>query len=143
MDELVRKLTTLHTSLIDARSGYEEGLKDAHGKGLAPLFSELMIVHEQDAGAIARQLERLGAPVHGGSLMGTLDRAVMKITSLMTSLDEKVLPSLIDGERRVLAHYDAAVKASAADRPEYPILVAQRDALAQRVARMSERANRA
>ena len=37
MDDLIRSLTALHTSLIDARSGYQEGLKDAHGQGLTPL----------------------------------------------------------------------------------------------------------
>jgi uncharacterized protein (TIGR02284 family) len=143
MDDLVRKLNSLHTSLIDARSGYEEGLKDAHGEGLAPLFSELMTIHERDAQAVAQQLERLGAPVRGGSLMGAFDRVVMKITSLLTELDEKVIPSLIDGERRVLAHYDAAIGASAPERPEYPVLVAQRDALRQRIAEMSARAGKA
>ncbi|MBB4197269.1 hypothetical protein CCR94_14650 [Rhodoblastus sphagnicola] len=144
MDDLVGKLTSLHTSLIDARSGYEEGLKDAHGKGLAPLFSELIALHEQGVGAIALQLQRLGAPVdEDGSLMGTFDRVVMKVTSLFTELDEKIIPSLVDGEQRVLVHYDEAIKASSPDRPEYSILIAQRDALRNTIAQLSERATQA
>jgi hypothetical protein len=34
MGDLIDSLKALHTSLIHARSGYEEGLKNAHGKGL-------------------------------------------------------------------------------------------------------------
>jgi uncharacterized protein (TIGR02284 family) len=144
MDDLVRKLTTLHTSLIDARSGYEQGVKDAHGKGVAPLFSELVALHGQDASAIARHLKRLGTPVDDdGSLMGTFDRVVMKITSLITELDAKVIPSLINGERQVLVHYDEAIKASSPANPEYSILIEQRDALNQRIATMSERVTQA
>ena len=144
MDDLVRKLKILHTSVIDARSGYEEGLKDAHGKGLTPLFSELITIHEQDASAIALQLKRLGAPVDdSGSFMGTFDRVVMKVTSLFTELDEKVIPSLIDGEQRVLVHYDEAIKASSKTDPEYSILIDQRDALRDRIAKLRERLSQA
>ncbi|MCK7473450.1 MAG: hypothetical protein MZV49_07870 [Rhodopseudomonas palustris] len=53
MDDLIRSLTALRASLIDARSGYQEGLKDAHGQGLTPLFTELIAQHDQDAAAIA------------------------------------------------------------------------------------------
>jgi uncharacterized protein (TIGR02284 family) len=144
MDDLVHKLTNLHTSLIDARSGYEEGLRDAHGKGVTPLFSELIVLHGQDAGAIARQLKRLGAPVDDdGSFMGTFDRVVMKITSLITELDEKIIPSLIDGEQRVLVHYDEAIEASSPANPEYSTLIEQRDALRHRIEQLSARVSRA
>jgi uncharacterized protein (TIGR02284 family) len=144
MDNLVHKLKVLHTSLIDARSGYEEGLKDSHGKGAAPLFSELSAIHGQNASAIARQLQRLGAPVdEHGSWMGTFDRAVMKLTSLITELDDKVIPSLIDGEQRVLAHYDAAIDASSQGNPEYSVLIEQRDALKDRIAKLSAQVSQA
>ena len=144
MDNLVHKLKILHTSLIDARSGYEEGVKDSHGKGAAPLFSELSAIHGQDASAIAGHLERLGAPVDDrGSWMGTFDRTVMKLTSLITELDDKVIPSLIDGEQRVLAHYDQAIAASSQANPEYAVLVEQRDALRDWIAKLSERVSQA
>jgi uncharacterized protein (TIGR02284 family) len=137
MHDRIDRLTALHTSLIDARSGYREGLKDAHGKGLTPLFVELIALHGDAADAIAAQLEALGAKVDDdGSLMGTFDRAVMKIASLLTELDERIMPSLVDGERVVLRHYDEAVAASSPDKPEHKLLIAQRDALRARVEAM-------
>lgn len=140
MTNLMTRLTALHTSLIDAVSGYREGLEDAHGKGLAPLFAELIALHTDAADAIAAQLKALGAPVDDkGSLMGTFDRAVMKVTSLLTELDDRIIPSLVDGEHHVLQHYEQAIKASSPDRAEYPVLVAQRDALQRKVADMVAR----
>jgi len=137
MDELVRSLKALHTSLIDALQGYEEGLKDAHGEGLAPLFAEMIAIHGKDADAISEHLKRLGADTDDrGSFMGTLDRTVMKISSLFTKLDEKFLPSLIDGEKQVLDHYDRAINASSPGNAEYPVLVKQREALRAKVADM-------
>lgn len=143
MGGLIHSLTALHTSLIDARSGYQEGLKDAQGQGLSALFTDLIALHGQHADAIAAQLKRLGAPSNDrGSYMGTLDRAVMKLSSLFSKLDEKFLPNLIDGEHRVLAHYDKAIEASLPGHAEYPVLIAQRDALRQRIAAMKAQAGK-
>jgi uncharacterized protein (TIGR02284 family) len=143
MSDLIDCLQTLHTSLIDARSGYDEGLKDAHGKGLAPLFSELIATHGASADAIAEHLQRLGAKVDdAGSLMGTFDRVVMKLSSMLTELDEKIIPSLIDGEQRVLSHYDAAIDASSPGSAEYPTLIQQRETLRQIIAEMKSRQTR-
>jgi len=140
MAELTQRLTTLHTSLLDAISGYREGLKDAHGKGLTPLFAELITLHGEAADAVAARLKAMGAPVDDhGSLMGTFDRAVMKMTSLVTALDDKIIPSLVNGEHEVLRHYDQAIEASSPDGAEYPVLIAQRDALQRKVAEMLAR----
>lgn len=140
MMDRIALLTALHASLLDAVSGYREGLKDAQGKGLAPLFAELIALHGAAADAVANELKAMGAAVDDhGSLMGTLDRAVMKITSLLTDLDDKIIPSLVNGEREVLRHYDEAIAVSAPGRAEYPVLVAQRDALRRKVDAMLAR----
>lgn len=140
MTDLTERLTALHTSLLDAVSGYREGLKDAQGKGLTPLFAELIALHGNAADVVASRLKATGAPVNDtGSLMGTFDRAVMKITSLFTVLDDKIIPSLVDGEHEVLRHYDQAIEASFPDGTEYSVLIAQRDALRQKVAEMLAR----
>jgi uncharacterized protein (TIGR02284 family) len=141
MGELIHSLKALHTSLIDSRSGYQEGLKDAQGQGLSPLFTDLIALHGRHADVIAAELKRLGAPSDDrGSYMGTLDRAVMKLSSLFTKLDEKFLPNLIDGEQRVLAHYDKAIRTSSPANAEYVVLIGQRDALLQRIAEMKAQA---
>jgi uncharacterized protein (TIGR02284 family) len=141
MGELIRGLKALHTSLIDARSGYQEGLKDAHGQGLSPLFTDLIALHRRHAEAIAAELKRLGAPSDDrGSFMGTLDRAVMKLSSLVTKLDAKFLPNLIAGEQRVLVRYDKAIEASSPGNAEYAVLIGQRDALRRRIAEMQAQA---
>ena len=51
--------------------------EDAHGKGLAPLFSELIALHGKDASAIAQQLKAMGVEAgrQGRHSMGTFDRA--------------------------------------------------------------------
>jgi uncharacterized protein (TIGR02284 family) len=141
MTDVTKRLTELHTSLVDAVSGYREGLKDANGKGLTPLFTELIALHSDAADAVAAQLKTMGAPPldDNVSLMGTFDRAVMKITSLLTALDDKIIPSLVDGEQHVLHHYDQAIEASSPERAEYSVLVAQRDALQHKVAEMLAR----
>jgi len=141
MGDLIHSLKVLHTSLIDSRSGYQEGLKDAGGTGLAPLFAERIESHGKHAEAVAAELQRLGVPTdQRGSFMGTLDRAVMKLTSLFTRLDEKFQPRLIDGEQRLLVHYDKAIEASSPGHAEYAVLIAQRDALRQRIDAMKAQA---
>jgi uncharacterized protein (TIGR02284 family) len=140
MSDLTERLTALHTSLIDAVSGYREGLKDAHGEGLTPLFTELIALHTDAADAVSAQLKAMGAPVDdNGSLMGTFDRTVMKITSLLTTLDDKFISDLVDGEKHVLHHYDRAIDASSPDRPEYALLIKQRGTLQRKVAEMLAR----
>jgi uncharacterized protein (TIGR02284 family) len=144
MGDLIRCLKALHTSLVDTRIGYQQGLKDAGGTGLAPLFAERIEIHGRHADAVAAQLQRLGVATDArGSFTGTLDRAVMKLSSLFTKLDEKFLPNLIDGERRLLLHYDKAIEASAPRNAEYAVLVDQRDALRQRIAEMKAQAGTA
>ncbi|MCK7473449.1 MAG: hypothetical protein MZV49_07865 [Rhodopseudomonas palustris] len=72
-----------------------------------------------------------------------LDRAVMKLTSLVINLDDKIVPHLIDGEQTVLARYDQAIAASSPSSTEYPVLTAQRAALVQRIEAMKARAGQA
>jgi uncharacterized protein (TIGR02284 family) len=94
---------TLHTTLIDSRNGYEEALADAEGKGLTPLFREMIARHDADIPRIAAILRQEGEqPDSSGSFMSTVHRTVISIRSMITRLDESILPSLISGEERVL-----------------------------------------
>lgn len=135
MTSHIDELKSLHTTLIDARNGYLEALKNAQGKGLSPLFRDMLALHQSHADALADLLGQYGERVtDSGSLLSTIHRAVINVRALFGGLSSKVLPGLIDGERRIVQHYDdALVHASPSD---YPLLTKQRVSLASKVAEM-------
>ncbi len=142
MPELKDALTTLHTALVDSRIGYEEAKKDAGKSGLVSLFEEMIALRSQ---AIA-ELEPLviaagGNPDRDGSFMSTVHRTIISVQSMLTDLDEKVLPGFIDGEKRILETYDEAV--AAAGDPEREVLLRQRADLVDRIAEMERRRHKA
>lgn len=144
MTERADTLKSLHTALIDSRNGYQEALDDAEGKGLTPLFRDMIALRTSDADALARHLIALGETVDAeGSFMSTVHRTVISIRALFTELDESILPGLIDGEQRILGYYDEALKASAQGNPEYGTLVQQRQVLERKIAEMTMRKKRA
>jgi uncharacterized protein (TIGR02284 family) len=131
----VEHLKSLHTALIDARNGYEEALEDAEGKGMSPLFREMMVSHGESADILALELRVLGEPANDdGSFMSTVHRTVMNVRSLFGGLDESILPGLIDGEKRLLSYYDEAIRDFASGSPVHAKLTGQRDALSKKIA---------
>jgi len=102
-------LKTLHTSAVDARNGYREALKEAEGKGMSPLFAEMIDVHEGHASQLAGLLTKAGEPAGSGSFMSTVHETIMDVRALFSGLDASVLPGLIDGERRNIEKYDDAI----------------------------------
>jgi uncharacterized protein (TIGR02284 family) len=141
MSDHLTDLKTLHTLLVDARNGYDEAFKEAEGKGLTPLFREMMAFHNHNAEAVAAYVNsargNTGELVDdSGSIMTTVNRTVMSVRSLFGGLDESILPGLIDGEKRIVTYYDAALNSCEADAAERPVLMAQRDALLQKIASM-------
>lgn len=135
-------LSSLHTTLVDSRNGYDEALKDAGQTGLVTLFEEMIALRRQ---AIA-ELEPLVAaaglnPEEDGSFMSTVHRTVISVQSMLTDLDETVLPGFIDGEKRILTYYDEAI-ASAGD-PDREVLLRQRADLQDRIGEMERRQQKA
>lgn len=135
--DIVDHLKTLHTSAIDARNGYQEALEDADGKGMSPLFREMIALHEGNASELARKLtEANEIPDDKGSFMTVVHQTIMDVRSLFNGLDESVLPGLIDGEKRNVSKYDDAfdvVKKS----PEIAALFdAQRGRIVHKIANM-------
>jgi uncharacterized protein (TIGR02284 family) len=109
--DAVDQLKTLHTNAIDARNGYEEALEDAKGRGMTPLFRDMIALHSSNADELSAELVRLGQhPDQNGSFMTTIHRTIMSVRSLFGGLDESVLPGLIDGEKRTLAAYAEALQ---------------------------------
>lgn len=132
-NEILEVLKSLHTSEIDARNGYEEAVVDAEGKGLSPLFLDMIGLHDRNAKEIGEILTRFGLVAdEEGSFMSVVNRAIMNVRALFDGLGDGVLGGLIDGEQRNLAKYDEALKAVLPDETA-ELLKAQRDKIAQKV----------
>ena len=113
MSDYLDALKSLHTTLIDARNGYEEALSDAEGKGLAPLFREMVELRNRHHGEIDLHLRAAGeTPDESGSFLSVVHRTIFKVRSIVTGLDASVLPGLIDGEERIAGHYEDVLRSS-------------------------------
>lgn len=144
MSEFTETLQSLHTALADSREGYEKALDLAEGKGLTLLFREMIAMRTQHAALIEVHLAAAAMPTGDGtSFMATVHRTVIGIRALFTELDESILPGLIDGEKRILAYYDEAIAAAAADSPAHATLVSQRGELLDAIRRMEAKARSA
>jgi len=130
-------LKSLHTSAIDARNGYQEALKDAEGKGMTPLFRDMMNLHEANATELGGELVKINElPDDDGSFMTVVHKTIMDVRSLFNGLDESVLPGLIDGEKRNVSKYDDALKPAGIPPNVASLLKRQRDGLMQKIALM-------
>jgi len=137
---LIGALKTLHTNAVDAREGYEEALKDAEGKGLTPLFRQMIAMHRLNDTELAAKLRGLGeAADPDGSSMAVLHRTIMSIRALFGGLDESILPGLVDGEQRNVSHYDDALKLTDTPADTRALLEAQRARIASAIAGMQAR----
>jgi uncharacterized protein (TIGR02284 family) len=132
--DIVDQLKSLHTHAIDARNGYQEALEDAEGKGMTPLFRDMIALHQDNATELARELTRANEiPDESGSFMSVVHKTIMDVRSLFNGLDESVLPGLIDGEKRNVAKYDGALNAVPPASNLARTLMAQRGKIVQKI----------
>ncbi|PPC86562.1 MAG: ribonucleotide reductase [Hyphomicrobium sp.] len=137
MSDRADKLAALATALIDSRNGYFEALEDAEGRGLTTLFKEMVALRTEAIVELEPFVVAAGGKVNeDGSFMSTVHRTVISIRAMLTELDEKILPSLISGEERILGYYDDALKVSSTDYPEYAALQRQRGTLVAKITQM-------
>ncbi len=142
MTEYRDALAALHTTLLDSMNGYEEALKDAGKSGLITVFEAMLALRRQATVELEPLLTQAGVkPDQDGSFMSTVHRAIISVQSMMTDLDETVLPGFIDGEKRILTYYDDAL-AGAGD-PDREILLRQREQTTDRIAEMERRREKA
>lgn len=135
-------LSSLYTALVDSRNGYEEAAKDAGKTGLVSLYEEMVALRRQAIAELEPLLIKAGiTPERGGSYMSTVHRTIVSFQSMLTDLDESVLPGFIDGEKRILETYDEAIGPSGD--PDREVLTRQRTELIQRIAEMERRAQKA
>lgn len=137
MDSHISALKSLHTTLVDSLNGYREALKDAEGKGLTPLFADMIDLRTRHIGEVAAALRDQDQPVDDdGSLLTVVHKVVMTVSAVFTGLDERILPGLIDGEQRICTYYDAALANAPVDGPERAMLVRQHAAVQSKIDQM-------
>ena len=113
MSDDLEALKSLHTTLIDARNGYQEALSDAEGQGLSPLFREMIELRDRHHAEIDRHLRAAGEePDESGSFLTLVHRTIFKVRSIVTGLGTGVLPGLIDGEERIAGDYEDVLRNS-------------------------------
>ena len=135
--DLIDSLKHLHTHAVNARKGYEEALDDAGGKGLTPLFRQMIALHAGNAQELAAALNARGETASpDGSFLATVHRTIISIRSLFGGLDESVLPGLIDGEDRNVKHYTDVLNATDTSADLRPALLAQRQRLEYAIVQM-------
>ena len=138
----VEILSSLHTTLIDAVKGYDEGASIAKRDDLGSLCKELKTTHMSSAHAIAGQLlERGERPIADGSFMSTVHKLVLNTRFLLTADEKSLLPALRDGEKRILTVYDDVLReAEIADAEfttsERQILSDQREAVLENLRKL-------
>ena len=128
---------SLHTAAIDARNGYREALADAEGKGMTPLFNEMIALHSKNADELAAVLRKAGETADdAGAFMSTVHRTIMSVRSLFHGLGKSVLPGLIDGEDRNLMHYTDVLDGPDTSAALRPVLLAQRGRIEAAIVKM-------
>ncbi|WP_315719641.1 MULTISPECIES: PA2169 family four-helix-bundle protein [unclassified Bradyrhizobium] len=132
-------LKTLHTSLIDARNGYQEAAKDAETPALKALFAEMIALKERDHAELHDALRRMGeTPDESGSFMSTVHQTVIRVRSALTGLGSNALSSFVSGEEQILSQYDDALTDCADDAATTATLTRQRASLQAKVAQMKQ-----
>ncbi len=107
--ETLEHSLALKVALDDALEGYEKMLEKADAS-FKPTVSELIAVHlaaRQDIDALLRQ--RGAAVDPDGSFMGAVHKTVVTLRSVVDDPDSDWIPGILDGEKRNLRKYDAAI----------------------------------
>jgi uncharacterized protein (TIGR02284 family) len=95
MTTLYEDLETLHTRLIDAISGYEEGAELAESPEIVGLFSRLRDMHGRHADDLAEvMLQRGLTPDDDESLLALVHQSILRVRSIVTGLD---VPAAVTG----------------------------------------------
>lgn len=102
-------LQHLHDRLTDALEGFRVMADEAEAS-FRPVVERFVALHQAQESTIAAMLvaRRAGDDLDG-TLMGTVNRAVVKVRALFTDIDADTLENIRSGEEHVLAAYDRAI----------------------------------
>ncbi len=89
------------------RDGYREGADLAETPMMVTLMSSLCSTHMTHLHELRAAMRGRGwKPGDTSSAMGLVHKAVLNIRAVLTGLDERAVPGVIDGEVRILRAYD-------------------------------------
>ncbi|MCE6952316.1 PA2169 family four-helix-bundle protein [Cereibacter sphaeroides] len=107
----LKALETLHLRSIDVLAGFETmvGRAEPEFRPVAERFRDL---HREQAEELAAMIARFGRePEEDGSLMSTVNRAVVSLRSMINGIDGSILDQIQDGEQHVIDAFDDALGA--------------------------------
>lgn len=127
-------LRDLHTRIVDAKAGFDVMVDKAE-----PEFRDVAVsfrdMHARHAEAIADMLH--GNVDADGSIMGTVNKAVVSLRAWFDEIDEDVMDQVRHGEAHVIDAYRTAEKHSApADEARLIALRAELEDLLDRTAHL-------
>ena len=121
-------LQHLHDRITDALERFRV-MADKAEASFRPVVRRFVTLHEMQATTVAGMLVARGwVDDLDGTLMGTVNRAVVAVRALFTGIDAGVLASIRSGEAHVLAAFDRAIGAVVAP-DDATALAAMRDDL--------------
>jgi Domain of unknown function (DUF2383) len=129
----------LKVAVDDALEGYDKMLEKAE-PSFRPTVSELIALHRAASQDLDVQLRDHGAAVdEDGSFMGTVHKTVVTLRSVVDDPDRDWIPGILDGEKRNLKKYDAAIAESLGDSTLEGMLRRHREALQRWVEALAAR----
>jgi hypothetical protein len=135
------KTVELKVAMDDALEGYRTMLEKAE-PSFEPTVTTLIEQHRaarDDLETLLRERGAGAAAARDGSLMGAVHKTVVTLRAVVDDPDADWIPGIVDGERRNLDKFDAALAEGASDPALQSVLRKHRDALQRQVEALETR----
>ena len=107
----LRALETLHLRSLDVLAGFDT-MVDRAEPDFRPVAERFRTLHRTQVEELGELIRRFGRePERDGSLISTVNWAVVSIRSLIGGIDRDVLDQILDGEQHVIDAFDDALGA--------------------------------
>lgn len=128
-DDRRDSLQTLLTRLVDAREGLDTMIDRAESE-VEPILRKIREDHHEASVQVSAMLMAAGGdPDADGSMMATVNKAVVSIRAIFDDIDGDALEPVVDGEQNVIDAFDDAAASYAAGH-ERDELIRMRERLA-------------
>lgn len=105
-------LIALHTLSVDTRLGFQK-MADTAEPEFPPIAERFNALHGRQIARLNIMVREMGSlPDKNGSLMGTINVAVVGIRAALAAIDKGVTDQVRSGEQNVLAAFDRAAQVS-------------------------------